>query len=192
MAIQIKDEVIASENILYPVNVTKWEIYKVKDFDRYYAKIYFRKTDNSVNEFSVNVSCLSALGEEKEVHSDIKITDVDKKDDEFFKIIPINGLVDKLNVSIVDCSVDVPKQQNKFIINGIGMYELITYIISAIAVLFCIVVRLIWSSIAAFVISIVLAAGSVGLAIYCLSKKKNNLIMQIVLSIMATLLIILL
>ncbi|MCH5159754.1 MAG: hypothetical protein J1F66_02765 [Clostridiales bacterium] len=189
MAKQIQDEIISSEIILYPVNVTKWEICKVNDIDKYYAKIYFRKTDNSVKEFSIDINCYSESGEKIDVQSNISITEINEKADEFFKIIPLNGKVEQLNISIINCTEDVPKTQNK-LVKGIGVYELIAYIISAITVLFYVFVTPFWYGIFPTLILMIISACSVGILVYLLIKKKMNSIMQIILSIMAVLLII--
>ncbi|MCH5157314.1 MAG: hypothetical protein J1G02_05525 [Clostridiales bacterium] len=188
MTKKIQDEIISSQNILFPVNVAKWEIYKVKDLDKYYAKVYFRKTDNSVKEFSIDIDCYSESGEKIDVQSNISITDINEKADEFFKIIPLNGKVEQLNISIVKCTADAPKTQNK-LVKGIGVYELITYIISAITVLFYVFVTPFWNGIVSILLLMVLSACAVGLLIYLLIKKKLNCIMQILLSVMAVLFI---
>ena len=185
----IQDELISYENISYPVKISKWEIYKVKDFEKYYVKIYFSKANDSVKEFSINIDCFSSAGDKIDEQSNISVSVDNKSDCEFFKIFPLNAAAEKISIKIVNCTFDEPKTP-KSKIKAISVYELVTYAVSAIAVLFYMFVTPFWYDIISWILLTVFSACAVGLSVYWLVKKNKSFVMQIILPITAVLAII--
>lgn len=186
---KFKEEIISYENITYPINVAKWEICRIKDLEKYYVKVYFNKVSNTVKDFSINMNCLSEDGEVISEKTKLAVTNVEKCGTEFVKIFPLEGKADKVEISIANCTTIKPNVF-KMQIKGLSIYEIVTYAIAAVAVLFFTFATPFWSGYIPYILAMLLSACALGLSIYWLIKHNNNWIMKIIISIMAVLVII--
>lgn len=87
------DELLASEtlstyDLAYPVYWYKWEIRRVQNLNKLYARIFYKKLDNSAKAIEIKISFLSVFSD-KISENTIIINDIDKLSYNFFKIIAV-------------------------------------------------------------------------------------------------------
>lgn len=98
----ISDYEYTEYDIAYPVIITRWEIMQVKGLDKRYLQIYFQKISDTVKSFKFNVKCYSDFGEVENI-TDILLQEIDKKDLEFSKVIPLKSEVSRVEIFITQC-----------------------------------------------------------------------------------------
>lgn len=86
-------------NIAYPIYITGWEIRRVQDINKLYARVFYKKLFSSVKAAKVKLICISEFGEtiQEETKS---INDIDKKAYDFFEIYPLHKDTRKIKVCV--------------------------------------------------------------------------------------------
>ena len=169
MAKKCFDEVLCCENLSYPIKVLKWELCKVKDFDKYYVKVYLAKENNFVSDITLNITTFDNDGNEIGQLKDLKISNICKKEREFTEIYSVSGCTSKIFVEVTDCSQVENKQSLKSaLLNKPTALEKVTWSICCIALLA-------YTFGGAFlvaldVVSIILACAGLGMSISCIIK----------------------
>ena len=93
-------------NVAYPLSVVKWEIYRMPDFNRNYAKIYFKKLSGNV-AFAEAVIQYKRIFDKPENRQTMTATiaDIDTKPYEFFEIIRLEDDARITNIVIGQCAL---------------------------------------------------------------------------------------
>lgn len=103
----IQDKLISAYDykeydIAYPVIITRWKIMQVNGLDKRYLQVYFQKISDTVKAFKFNVKCYSDYGEVENL-TDISLQEIDKKDLEFSKVVPLKSEIKKVEINIQQC-----------------------------------------------------------------------------------------
>lgn len=126
-----QDKLIASEqfdtfNIAYPIYIAGWEIRQVKNINKAYALVFFKKLSNTAIEAHMKLTCISQTGEIlKDGMQEVQL--INLKANEFFQICPLRVVPWKIELSIerVKCvdGTDITGQEPVLLINNFVPFQ---------------------------------------------------------------------